>query len=275
MSSNAGWDSFARTNASLRWRKPSAAMGRHMTEAIVEAAQVRPEMRVLDVASGTGEPAISIATGLGGTGMVVASDYSQGPLKIALGRAAERELKNLQVVAADVHQLPFANLSFDRITCRLGVMFFADIRRAAREMWRVLRSGGRVTLLAWGSREQPYFDTMTGTVLRALPHLEVPPSALGMFKFAEPGVLAEVLADAGFAEIEEVFTRVPWNWPDTPQELWAYFRDVTVPFRPLLDAVPEPARERVSAAVLEALDARYDGKEVRFDAEVLMLSASR
>jgi len=275
MSAASGWDSLARANASQRWRQPSAAMGRHMTEAIVAAAQIVPGLRVLDVASGTGEPAISIAALLNHTGLVIASDYSPGPLKIAAGRAAQRQLPNIHFVPADVHHLPFATASFDRITCRLGVMFFSDMPRAAREMHRVLRPGGCATLLAWGSRDQPYFDVLTGTILRALPELSLPASALAMFKYAEPGTLTELLADAGFAEVDETFTNVPWNWPDTPEELWSYFREVTVPFQPLLEAVPPYARQSIDAAILSALRTRYDGRAVNFSAEIVLVSATR
>ena len=76
----ASWNTFARVNASQRWRKPSAAMGRAMTEAIVREAHVEAHMRVLDVACGTGEPAISLATLLNGTGEVIATDISSEPL---------------------------------------------------------------------------------------------------------------------------------------------------------------------------------------------------
>ncbi|HEX4713335.1 MAG TPA: hypothetical protein VH164_00240, partial [Ktedonobacteraceae bacterium] len=55
------WNSFSRANASQKWRRQSAAMGNDMTRAIVEAARVQPGMRVLDIACGTGEPAISLA----------------------------------------------------------------------------------------------------------------------------------------------------------------------------------------------------------------------
>ena len=108
---SSNWNTFARVNASQRWRKPSAAMGRAMTEAIVREAQVAPNMRVLDVACGTGEPAISIATELSGTGDVVATDISPEPLKIGEARARERGLTNIRFEQADVHHLPFEDNS--------------------------------------------------------------------------------------------------------------------------------------------------------------------
>ena len=275
MGAESSWNTFARVNAAQRWRKPSAAMGRAATEAIARAAQVEAEMRVLDVATGTGEPAITIATLLNGTGEVVGTDISTGPLEVGEGRARERGLTNIRFQQADVHQLPFADATFDRITCRLGVMFFADLPRALREMRRVLKPGGRATLLAWGRMEQPYFNVTIGTILRVMPELKLPKSGAAMFKFAPPGVLAAAMRDAGFTAIEENFTSVPWNWPGTLEEWWAYFREVTVPFKPLFEAVPPERQPEIDARVLGTVRARYQDGEVKFDAEMLIVSGTQ
>jgi SAM-dependent methyltransferase len=269
------WNTFARVNASQRWRKPSAAMGRAMTEVIVREAHVEKHMHVLDVACGTGEPAISIATLLNGTGEVIATDISSEPLKIGEGRATERGLTNIRFQQADVHQLPFADASFHRITSRLGVMFFSDLPRALGEMHRVLKPGGRATLLAWGKMQQAYFDSTIGTILRTVPGLQLPASGANMFKFGEPGVLVDAMRDAGFGPVEENFTSVPWNWPGTPEDLWDYFRDVTVPFKTLFDAIPPDRRDEVTARVLDELRERHRDGEVQFDAEILIASGTR
>src|SRR5512140_2195962 len=95
------WNSFARANASQRWRKLSAAMGSDATRALVAEANITPGLNVLDVASGTGEPAISIATAMNGSGGVFATDISEGPLKIARQRAERRSLTNIDFQIAD------------------------------------------------------------------------------------------------------------------------------------------------------------------------------
>ncbi len=270
-----GWNSFARVNASQRWRQPSATMGRHMTETIVSHARVEPGMRVLDVASGTGEPAISIATLLGPTGAVVATDISPEPLKIGAQRARERGLSNIEFRPADVHQLPFSDASFDRVTCRLGVMFFADPPRAFAEICRVLKPGGRATLLAWGPMQQPYFEVTLGTILRLLPDAKLPASGVAMFKFAPPGTLSAALRKAGFPQVEEDSLDVPWNWPGTPQELWEYFQEVTVPFKSLIQAIPPERRDEVHSRVVAEIQRYYDGRKVNFTATIALASATK
>jgi len=282
------WDSFARLNAGERFKRQSAEMGSAVTEAIVEETQVATGptsaddsrcgspsegMRVLDVACGSGEPSISLAALLAGTGEVIGVDMAAEPLKVARERASKRGLTNVEYMQADVHALPFADASFDRVTSRLGVMFFGDLPKALGEMYRVLKPGGRVALLAWGAMEQPYFDLTIGTVRRLHPELEIPATARQMFKFGVPGTLAGALREAGFAEAEDRVRSLRWDWRGTPEEMWDYFRGVTVPFRALLEKVE--GDEAVNVAVLAALRERYDGEYVRMNAQMVVATGKK
>jgi ubiquinone/menaquinone biosynthesis C-methylase UbiE len=268
------WDSYARVNAGERYRAQSAAIGSQATQAIVDEARIVPGLRVLDVACGSGEPSISIAALMQGSGHVVGIDLAAASLQVARERAGARRLTNTEFLQADVQQLPFADGTFDRVVSRLGVMFFSSLDIALRQMHRVLKPGGRTSHLAWGSMQQPYFQSTIGTVLKLLPEFSVPASAKVMFQFGEPGVLAAALERAGFTKVEERVQKVAWNWPGTPEELWAYFQDVTIPFKPVLQAIPAD-RADIHGAVLDALRAYSDGKQVNFQAEIVLASASR
>ena len=250
-------------------------MGGDATRAIVAEAQIAQGLQVLDIATGTGEPAISIATAMNGTGHVTASDISEGPLKTARERAVQRGLQNIEFVIADAQALPFADQSFDRVTSRLGVMFFADPAKAMREIFRVLKPGGRISTLAWGPMEQKYFETTAGTILKMLPGSAVPSSATNMFRYADPRTMASLYESAGFTDVNSRIESVPWSWPGTPEECWAYFQDVTVPFRPLLDSIPEARREEISQAVITAMSRSYDGEKIAFGGRFVLASAHR
>ncbi len=268
------WDSYARVNAGERYRAQSAVIGSQATQAIVDEAQIVPGLRVLDVACGSGEPSISIAAMMKGSGHVVGIDLATASLQVARERAGARRLTNTEFLQADVQQLQFADCTFDRVVSRLGVMFFSDLETALRQMHRVLKPGGRTSHLAWGSMQQPYFQSTIGTVLKLLPDLSAPASANAMFKFGEPGVFAAALERAGFTKVEERVKKVAWNWPGTPEELWAYFQDVTIPFKPVLQAIPAD-RPDIHQAVLDALRTCSDGQQVNFQAEIVLASASR
>ena len=284
------WNSFARLNAGERFRAQSAEMGTAATEAVVEAARIAPgssgrpgssgspgssgrKLRVLDVACGSGEPSISLAAGLGASGSVVGVDLAGAPLEVARERARARGLHNVEFMQGDVHALPFAAESFDRVTSRMGVMFFSDLAKALREMHRVLRPGGRVALLAWGPMEQPYFEMTIGTLRRLRPELEVPEGARAMFQFGAAGTLSRALGGAGFADVEEELRHLRWDWHGTPEEMWEYFRSVTLPFRPLLEQVENDVE--ACGAVLAALHERFDGEWVRIEAQMVLATAER
>jgi ubiquinone/menaquinone biosynthesis C-methylase UbiE len=269
------WNSFARANASQLWRQQSAYMGKHVTETIVNEAAVHAGERVLDVACGTGEPAISLATLLRDSGTVVGADISTEPLKIAADRASTRGLTNTEFLQADIHNLPFADAEFDCVTSRFGVMFFADLPRALTEIHRVLKPGGRIALLAWGPMEQPYFQTTIGRLQELVPGAELPASGRAMFKFGDPNVLATAAAAAGFTSINARLQTVPWTWPGTSADVWAYFREVTAPFKALFHAVPESRCEEIDNAVCQAISRYESNEQVEFTATITLLSARK
>lgn len=90
---------------------------------------------MLDIASGTGGPAFSIAA-ITKNGRVYATDLSEEMLSIARTYADERDISNIEFKAANVSDLPFTNNFFDKISCRMGFMFFPDMHLAANEMYK-------------------------------------------------------------------------------------------------------------------------------------------
>jgi ubiquinone/menaquinone biosynthesis C-methylase UbiE len=273
--SAAHWGSAFRVAASQKWRRQSAAMGAGVTQAIVQLAAARAGMQVLDLACGTGEPAISLASQVGPQGRVSGIDINAELLEIARDRAQQRSLSNIEFRQGDAHALPFASETFDLVTSRFGVMFFEDIVRALGEARRVLRPAGRIALLAWGPFEQPYFLSTVAIVRRHVRASTLQPGTLNMFRFAQPGSLTAALKQAGFTRIEERTVTVPWNWPGPPEEVWEYFREITVPFRPLLSGIPPDKAEQVNAEVIASVRRHYDGKQVNFTAEVVLASAQK
>jgi SAM-dependent methyltransferase len=269
------WGSSYRLVAAEKWKIKSAAMGRAVTEALVEYSRPAAGMTVLDVASGTGEPAISLAERVGPTGHVSALDLSSDLLEIANRRAQERELGNISFHQGDVHQLPFPDHSFDLATCRFGVMFFRDVTQALREIQRVLKAGARACFAAWGPFEQPYWQTTMGIVMKHVRGPALPPGGEDPFRFARPGSLTTELQAAGFGAVDEETRKLPWWWPGEPGELWEYARSVSVPFRALLDRVPEANWPAINSEVVSAVEKYADEDGVHFDAEIVMASAKK
>jgi SAM-dependent methyltransferase len=114
-------------------------------ESLAEAADVRAGERVLDVAAGNGNATLAAARRFA---EVTSTDYVPALLDKGRERAIAEGLQ-VQFRAADAEQLPFDDASFDVVLSTFGVMFAPDHARSAREMQRVLRSGGRIGLANW------------------------------------------------------------------------------------------------------------------------------
>lgn len=268
--SEPSWGSQYRLLASERWKAKSAAMGRAVTDTLVEYSRPQAGMRALDLASGTGEPAITLAGRVGAQGQVIALDLSADLLEIAEKRARDRGLTNFTTQQADAHSLPFADSSFDLATSRFGVMFFRDPELAFRELLRVMRPGARACFLAWGSFDQPYWQSMMGVVHRHVGGQLLPSDGPNPFRYAEPGSLSTILRCAGFREVEEENKTVSWAWPGPAEEVWEYAQSVSVPFRPMLERVPADRWPRIHADVHDAVTFYSDGQKIAFGATVVL-----
>ncbi len=266
------WGSQYRLVAAEKWKAKSAAMGSAVTEAFVEYAQPLPAMCVLDLASGTGEPAISLAERVGPAGSVVAVDQSAALLEIAIERAQKKKLTNVVTRQADAHKLPFAERSFDLATCRFGVMFFADALGALTELRRVLRPGARACFAAWGPFEQPYWKSTMKVVHNHVGGSLLAAAAEDPFRFAVPGSLSLILRAAGFQEVDESTRNLPWTWPGDAEELFDYACALAVPFRPMLERVSEQMWPTIRAEAHAAIERYRIGDEIRFGANVVMAS---
>ena len=111
---------------------------------LVELARPEPSWRVLDVATGAGHTALTFAPHVA---RVTASDITDEMLTEARKLAAERGLANFKTVRADAEDLPFPDMSFDLVTCRLAAHHFSDVAAFAAEAFRVLMPGGFLGLV--------------------------------------------------------------------------------------------------------------------------------
>lgn len=150
---------------------------RPQEEQIIGHLHLTPNDRVLDVAAGTGEPGLTIAS-IVHQGSVTAVDLSEGMLGIAREKAAARGLDNFHTQVADACELPFEDASFDAVCCRLGFMFFPDMEMAAREMYRVLKPGGSIVTTVWSEpRKNLWITAMIGAI-RKYADFPAPPPAI-------------------------------------------------------------------------------------------------
>ena len=266
------WTSAA--GAWRKWRREFAMQSRAATRLLLEAALVEPGMRILDLASGSGEPAVSLAVAAGAEARVVATDIVPAMLLGAREHAAERGRGNVAFAAANSEVLPFPDGTFDRLTCRFGAMFFPGIEQAMVEARRVLRPNGRAIFLAWGeARHSTFFTTTTGVLLRHAPSAQQTPDLA--HRFAAPGSLSAALGHGAFRQITETFHSICWPWPGTPEGFWDYSVEVRRTFRKIFESLGPAERQQAKQESLAEMQRFYDGRQVNFDGQIVIAAGVR
>lgn len=234
-------------------------------ETLCETADVRSGERVLDVATGNGNAALAAARRFARTTGV---DYVPALLDKAAQRARAEGLA-LELIEADAEALPFDDASFDVVMSTFGVMFAPDHAKAAAELVRVCRPGGRIALASWTP------SGFVGELLATVGHHVPPPP--GLVRPSAWGVRAHVVELFGEEVAEVVATRREFNFRYASA---AHFIDV---FRRFYGpthkafAALDPLRASLLEAEIEALVTRFDRGEhaLVVPAEYLEVVATR
>lgn len=247
-----------------------------VSEALIDDAEIAPGHSVLDVATGSGEPALRIADIVGSTGEVVGIDPVVGLIE-ASRRAAERlSLDNARFETAGVDSLPFPDDRFDSVVSRFGVMFFPSPVAGVREMLRVLRPGKKMALAVWHFRDaNPFHDVVARIVDAVLPPPELPPDAPEPFRFAASGKLQAIVAGAGAANPVERLFRFSIEVPLSAEDFWNLRMEMSEKLRERLATLRPDILEDVKRRSIAAFREYSSANGLSFPAEVRLVSARK
>jgi len=237
---------------------------------IIRMLDPKGNMVVLDVATGTGEPGITIASMLNG-GKVQLTDIAENMLVIALENATLRGVHNVEIFASDACELPFADNSFDAISCRFGFMFFPDMLIAAKEMVRVLKPGGRIAVSVWNVPEKNFWITATmGTISRNMELQAPPPGSPGMFRCSKHGLMSDLFSQVGLKNISQSEVAGTLNCK-TIDVYWSMQTEVAAPIVAALGKANAATKEKIKKEVFQAVNEKYPDGNIVFDSSALVI----
>lgn len=270
------WDSVAAGWS--KWWKVIEEHGQVVSDKLVELTGIQQGSRVLDVAAGIGEPAVTAARKVGPAGKITAVDLSPRMIAVGKERAKEAGLSNIiEFQEGDAESVHLPSSSFDAITCRFGLMFMPDIVGTLKNMREALAPDGRIAAAVWSSVEKvPAFRLALEIVMRETGASPPAPGSPGPFSLADTDVLRKKFEQAGFNDIR--IETGPMNFYfDSPEKYVDFARSTAGPLGQMMSHLPAARQEEIWSNVVNGARSHADPKNgsISFSNEVIYVTARR
>ena len=229
--------SFQWSNVAQGWQRRWVAFERGaqpLSDRLMELAHVAPGHRVLDLATGIGEPAMTAAHQVGSSGRVLAIDQAPQMLEVARERMQAAGIETVEFMEGDAEAVPLPPDSFDAVVCRWGLQFFHTPVDTLARLRNSLVPGGWLAVAIWGEPSQvPIISLPFSVFSRELSQPPSPPSGPNPFALAEPTRLEQVLHEAGFTSVQSEPFLVTFEFASV-DELLGHLEDVSAPIRMIM-----------------------------------------
>ena len=269
------------------WWQTVEVAAQNVSDRLVELAQIKPGQKVLDIATGIGEPAITAARKLAGsgnnidgTGYVLATDISSEMLTIAKQRAAELGLQYIiEFKEVDAEMLELPESSFDAVLCRWGLMFMANLNIALGRIYQTLVPGGRFVCAVWAEASKvPFISFPLYIVMHELNVPPPPHGTPGPFTLSDIDILQNALSSARFTDIKYERLNVTFEFPRV-EDYINYTKAVASAIKTMLSKESVNRQEEVWNIVTEQVRNNYvavgNSAPVRIDNECICVTAKR
>lgn len=253
------WDSQAASWFRQRESMYRASLPIH--EWMVDHLELRPGMRVLEIAAGPGDTGFLAAKRLDG-GRLLSTDLSPSMVESARKRGAELGITNVDYRVLDAQAMDLADESFDGVLCRWGFMLMPDPLASLRECKRVLVPGGRLVFAVFTGPEENPFASLPGRILTEWGFLPKPTDGWhpGILALADRTRLLTLIDRAAFASVQIEPVDMTWTFVDA-DDYWAFLVDLTA-LGPLVRSLPEETRTRFRSAIDEAVARFSSGGQI-------------
>jgi ubiquinone/menaquinone biosynthesis C-methylase UbiE len=247
-----------------------------VTETLADDGRIGTGHVVLDIAMGPGEPALSLAALVGPNGKVFGIDAIPEMVAAARREADRLELRNVQFEVAFADKMPFAADTFDAVISRFGVMFFPAPLDGVREMLRVLKPGRKLALAVWHLAENnPFHYALSRVIDRYVESQPLAPDALDAFRFATPGKLRTILAEAGAMSVSERLLKFSIQAAISLEDFWTLRIELSEKLREKIARLSNHQMNEVKRETLESLREYVADSGMSFPAEVLIVSGAK
>ena len=229
---------------------------------------------VLDVATGTGEPALTVAKIVGPEGSVTGVDLSPEMLEIAKERAAYQGLKNVTFQPVDDENLSsFQDAMFDSVVCRFGLMLMPDPTKTLGSFLRVLKPNGKAAVSVWGRPEKmPVMAAAMKTIAKHVPDFKPPPpGSPGFFAIPSVDILRSHFMNAGFRDFEsEVDESFVAGQTKTAEESWEMMSEIAGSLTLLRTQLSEEKNRAIKNEMIEIIRSMYPSGPAKVTGELII-----
>ncbi len=228
---------------------PALSFWNRFGQKTIDQLALRPGDRVLDVCCGSGASAIPAAVAVGSTGQVLGIDLAESLLELARHKSEQQGLQNIEFRYSDFENLGLPSESFDAIVCVFGIFFVPDMLAAVRELWRMVRPGGKLAITSWGDKVfEPANQSFWNAIETERPDLVK--KFTPWDRISHPASLQALLEEGGVSQVE-VFTEVGQHELDSPEDWWTMV--LGGGHRGTIDQLDPTAKERVRHMNLQFL----------------------
>jgi SAM-dependent methyltransferase len=276
MAQRDGWDSVA--GGWKEWWELIEKGAQKITQRLIKLAEIKPGQRVLDVATGIGEPSITAAKVIGTGGHVLAIDISRQMLAIAKERATFLRLQDIiEFRESDAENLDLANSSFDAALSRWGLMLFPNLDAAIGKIYNSLVSGGRFAAAVWADATKVPIISLASRIIGSQVQMSaLPPEVPNPFSLADTNKLENSLARIGFRDIhiDTVFVTFEFK---SGEDYCRYCQAVSASARIALSKVTEERKEDILRKVAEEAVRNYGtaNGQIKMDNESICIVGTR
>lgn len=193
-----GWNSVA--EGWQKWWMITEIASEKVSRRLIELAEITRGSKVLDLATGIGEPAITAANQVGNSGRVLATDISSQMLSFAKQRAITLGLEQLiEFKEGDAETIDLSSSKFDAALCRFGLMLLPNLRTGLSNIYGSLVDGGRLAAAVWASPDKvPLISLALNVVTKEAKSPAPPAGAPGPFRLSDEKMFANSLKESGF-----------------------------------------------------------------------------